>query len=238
MVQIIYDLLNSVGIGAICCRGEFWGIFSRLFASMCPLAVIALFLSMTPTLTVRERINTAKRGSFIAWIVMVGVVLLGPKVLASIGISQDSFEIAGGLFLLIVGFDMLRSEDPEVDVSGEEAQQIGASKHKKKNDIAITPLGVPLIAGPGAITVLLSSGRGCAEGCWFSIGMTLAAVSCVILLIYWLLAMTAKGTKWLTPMILKLSFRLSGLFLVAIGVQLIMKGIKVSGIFAGANVIS
>ena len=228
-------------VGACGIWHAFGEVFSRLFAAICPLAVIALFLSMTPSLSIRERINTARRGTLIAWFVMVGTVLIGPAVLNSIGISQDSFEIAGGLFLLVVGFGMLRSDDPDVDVSdGNDvhAHSVSGKKHKKGvPDIAITPLGVPLIAGPGAVTVLMSH-CGNIESTWSSAFGALLAVTCVSILIYWILALTAKGTKWITPIVLKLSFRLSGLFLIAIGVQLIMTGIKVSGIFPSVSVIS
>lgn len=215
----------------------FWELFSRLFAAMCPLAVIALFISMTPTLTIKERIETAKRGSFIAWIVMLSTVIVGPKVLASIGITQDSFEVAGGIFLSIIGFQMLRSDDPEVEINEKDVKHNAHGKTKHKPDIAITPLGVPLIAGPGVITVLMSH-CGQPNGGLLSTLGSIIAVTLFAFVTYWMLALASKGCKWLTPMVLKLSFRLSGLFLVAIGVQLIMKGIKVSGIFASANVIA
>ena len=215
----------------------FWELFSRLFAAMCPLAVLALFISMTPTLTIKERIETAKRGTFIAWIVMMITVIVGPKFLASIGITQDSFEIAGGIFLAIIGFQMLRSDDPEVEVNDKDIKHDVRRKPKHKLDIAITPLGVPLIAGPGVITVLMSH-CGQPNGGIMSIFGAIMAVTFVAFGTYVMLVFVSQGCKWLTPMVLKLSFRLSGLFLVSIGVQLAMKGIKVSGIFSSASVIS
>lgn len=216
--------------------GFLFGCFSQLFVSICPLAVIALYLSMSSSLSIKERVETAKKGCIVAWGVLITTAIVGPKFLESIGVLMDSFKMAGGLFLLIIGFDMLRSSDPESDVSSEEAASINSSKKRKKGDIAITPLGVPLIAGPGSITVVLAS-RAEANGV-FDFFSCLIAISAVCVAMYWCLAITSKGTKWLTPVILKLSFRLSGLFLVAIGVQFLMDGLKASNFFQKPCVIS
>jgi multiple antibiotic resistance protein len=213
-------------VGACAGNGHsfFVNCFYQIFAAICPLAVIALYLSMTAGYTIRERLGTAKTACWIAWSVMLLTALGGPKVLEAVGIAMEAFNIAGGLLLVFVGFGMLRAEDPEVAVSQNEAEEIGHLPKKARQDIAIAPLAVPIIAGPGSLTIIIAN-RAASEGTLELISCLLA-ISVVVFLMYVLLVLTSKGAKWLTPTILKLSFRLSGLFLVALGVQFVMNGVK------------
>jgi multiple antibiotic resistance protein len=190
-----------------CPKGEysfFVNCFFRIFVAMCPLAIVVLYLSMTPSFTLKERLAIARTSCLVAWGVMVSTALGGPKALEAIGITMEAFNIAGGLLLMLVGFSMLRSEDPEIAVSKNEATEIAQLPKRKRQDIAIAPLGVPIIAGPGVLAVVLSNrvasqGRGDLFFC-------LLAISIAIFLMYLLLVATSRGAKWLTPMILKLSF--------------------------------
>jgi multiple antibiotic resistance protein len=204
--------------------------FSQIFTAICPLAVVVLYLSMTSSCAPRERLATAKVACWVAWGIMMATALGGPKALDVVGIAIEAFNIAGGLLLIIIGFGMLRSDDPEVAVSRDEAAEIGQLPKKKRQDIAIAPMGVPIIAGPGALTIVLAN-RAEASGTAGFV-FCLLAISLAIFLIYWILVLTSKGAKWLTPTILKLSFRLSGLFLVAVGVQMAMNGLKDSHLLA------
>jgi multiple antibiotic resistance protein len=145
---------------------------------------------------------------------------------------MDAFNIAGGLLLVFVGFGMLRAEDPEIAVSKNEAEEIGNLPNKSRQDIAIAPLAIPIIAGPGSLAVILSN-QAASEGVGKFVSWLLA-ISVAIFLMYVILVLTSKGAKWLTPTILKLGFRLSGLFLVALGVQFVMNGLKEIGL-ASAN---
>ncbi|MDR1590621.1 MAG: MarC family protein [Puniceicoccales bacterium] len=230
--------MNILFVG-ICTGGGysfFVNCFYQIFAAMCPLAVIVLYLSMTTNCTVRERLTTAKMACGIAWSVMVLTALGGPKILAAIGIAMEAFNIAGGLLLVFVGFGMLRAEDPEIVISKNEAEEIGNLPKKKRQDIAIAPLAIPIIAGPGSLTIIIAN-RAASEGAGEFLSCLLA-ISLAIFLVYVILVLTSKGAKWLTPTILKLSFRLSGLFLVALGVQFVMNGLREIGLSANQCVVA
>ena len=201
----------------------FVNCFWQIFVAICPLAVIALYLSMTVEYTFKERIATAKLACWISWGVMMLTAVLGPAALKAVGIEITAFKIAGGIFLVITGFGILRSDDPEVAVSKDDIQEIAQLPKKHHKDIAIAPLAIPLIVGPSVLTIIIGNRaeeRGAAD--MFS---CIAAITLVAILMYWILYLTSKGAKWLTPIIMKLSFRLSGLFLVAIGVQFVMNGL-------------
>lgn len=194
--------------------------FWQTFVAVCPLAVVALYLSMTVEYSFKERIKAAKLACWVAWGVMVFTAIAGPAVLEAIGIQLPAFRIAGGLLLVVSGFNMLRSEDPHIPAPKEDIQ----SPKKQRKDIAIAPLAVPLMAGPSVLTIIISS-RAAEHGTMGSF-LRIVALSLVALLMYYILYLTSKGAKWLTPTLMKLSFRLSGLFLVAIGIQMSMDGIR------------
>lgn len=210
--------------------------FYQIFMAICPFAVIALYLSMTASYTVKERVATAKMACWIAWTIMVLTALGGPKVLEAVGIAMEAFNIAGGILLIFVGFGMLRAEDSEIVVSKSEAEEMSRLPKKNRQDIAISPLAIPIIAGPGALTIIISN-RATSEGKLEFISCLLA-ISLVVFLLYIILVLTSKGAKWLTPTVLKLGFRLSGLFLVALGVQFVMNGLRTTGLCAGSYVIA
>jgi multiple antibiotic resistance protein len=140
------------------------------------------------------------------------------------------------LLLVVVGFNMLRSPDPEGAVSKEEACEIGQLPKKQRSDIAITPLGIPLMASPGVLIIILAN-RAEGQGTMDFV-LSLSAISLLMFLMYIILVLTSKGAKWLTPTVMKLSFRLSGLFLVAIGVQLLMNGLKDSSLLSNPYIIA
>ncbi|MDR2813027.1 MAG: MarC family protein [Puniceicoccales bacterium] len=228
-----------VGLVGSCVEGGcsfFVNGFYQLFAAVCPLAVIALYLSMTTSYTFKERLGTARTACWIAWSVMLLAALGGPKALAAVGISMEAFNIGGGLLLVFVGFGMLRAEDPEIAMSQNEAEEIGHLSKKTHQDVAIAPLAVPIIAGPGSLTIIIANRA--ANGGTLELVSCLLAISAVVFLIYVLLVLTSKGAKWLTPTILKLGFRLSGLFLVALGVQFVMNGLRETGLCSSSYVIA
>lgn len=230
------EILASV-LGA--CTGSEHGFFVHCFyqilLAICPFAVVALYLSITPENNFKERVRIAKTASWTAWSVMILTAIGGPTLLSSIGIKLEAFGIAGGLFLVVLGFRMLNSPDPEI-ASEKEIEGLLKAPKRKRIDAAIAPLGIPIIAGPSALTlVVVIEGQAQTWGDKFA---CLGAITAVIFLMYWMLYLTSRGARWLTPTVMKLCYRLSGLFLVAIGVQLAMDGIRATGLLSCAKVIS
>ena len=197
---------------------------TKLFVVLSPLAVIALFASMTAPMSYREKIRTAQGGTAVAYFTALFFALTGQKIFEFLGITIGSFYIAGGTIIFAIGFSMLRAEDPDSSVSEEELKEAIKDQKKSKIDISITPFGIPIICGPGCITTtisLQSEASGFAQNlCGY------LALTTVFGLLYFLLVISAKGTKWLTPTILKLSYRLSGLILAALAVEMVISGLR------------
>src|SRR5881394_575749 len=123
---------------------------SSLFVIVDPLAVIPAFLAMTPTDSPEQRVRMAR----LACCVMAGVLLVfslaGKWMCKFLGITMPAFQIAASIVLLLVALVMLRAQRSRVQETSEETNA-GA----EKADIAITPLAVPMLAGPGAISTAI-----------------------------------------------------------------------------------
>src|SRR5882724_10235814 len=123
---------------------------SSLFVIVDPLAVVPSFLAMTPTDTAEERIRMAG----LACCVMAGVLVLlaaaGQLIFKLLGITMPAFQIAASIVLLLVALDMLRAQRSRVQETSEET-----AAGVVKTDIAVTPLAIPMLAGPGAISTAI-----------------------------------------------------------------------------------
>ncbi|MBI4061455.1 MAG: NAAT family transporter [Elusimicrobia bacterium] len=192
--------------------------FGSLFAIVDPFAAIPTFLAMTARDTPEQRRRMARTACIACAGVMSAFALLGPGIFRLFGITLPAFQIAGGLVLLLSSLDMIRAQKSPLRETPEEFAE-GMSK----DDIAITPLAVPLLAGPGAITtsiVLAGRASGAAQKAVFY-----ALIALVALLSYWVLTLAADSAKKLSPTLLNIITRLMGLLLAAIGVQLILSAL-------------
>jgi multiple antibiotic resistance protein len=123
-----------------------------------------------------------------------------------------AFQLAGSIVLLYVALDMLQARRSAVQETSEEATA-GAAKE----DIAITPLAVPMLAGPGAITtaiLLHNQANGVAQRIALYICILVVSALC-----YFILRWSAKGARWLNPIALKIGTRIMGLLLAAVAIQ-------------------
>lgn len=193
--------------------------FGSLFAIVDPFAAVPTFLALTTRDSSEQRHRMARTACLTCAGVMSVFALLGPSIFRLFGITLAAFQIAGGLVLLLSSLDMIRAQKSPMRETPEEFAE-GMSK----DDIAITPLAVPLLAGPGAITTsIVLSGRAA------NLPQKLiffALIAAVALISYWVLVLAADSAKKLSPTILNIITRLMGLLLAAIGVQFILSALK------------
>ena len=121
--------------------------FSSLFVIVDPLATVPAFLAMTTRYTLAQRLRMARVACLVAVMILGGFALTGQWLLSLLGISLAAIQVAGALVLLLVALDMLRAQRSAVQETAEETAE-GAAK----DDVAITPLAVPMLAGPAAIS--------------------------------------------------------------------------------------
>lgn len=196
--------------------------FGSLFAIVDPFAALPAFLAMTPNDTSAQRRKMAKTACLVCFAVMALFAALGQGIFKLFGITLPAFQIAGGLIMLLSALDMLRAKRSALQETEEEKQE-GIAKH----DIAITPLAIPMLAGPGSITtsiVMFGHAGSVAHKVLF-----FACIAAVALVSYAILAAAASGAKKLvSPTIMNVMTRLMGLLLAAIGVQFILTALKLA----------
>jgi len=191
---------------------------SSLFAIVDPIAVVPTFLAMTAEDSPAHRIRMARLASIVAASVLLIFSLGGELVFRLLGITMPAFEMAGSIVLLLVALDMLRAQKSGVRETSEETTA-GA----EKDDVAITPLAVPMLAGPGAMTtslLLRNQARTIAQQVALCVAIVIVALLCYIIL-----RVSAQGARWLSPIALKIATRIMGLLLAAVAMQFLINAL-------------
>ncbi len=196
--------------------------FSSLFVIVDPVAAVPAFVAMTSHDTVAQRLRMARVACLAMVGLLTGFALVGQTLFNLLGITLPAIQVAGALILLLVALDMLRAQRSAVQETAEET-----AAGSRKEDIAITPLAVPMLAGPAAIsTVILLEAQ---AATWAHRGMLLACLVLVGLASYIIFALGATGAKWLSPIADRIITRLMGLLLAALAVQFLFNGLKGEG---------
>ena len=199
---------------------------SSLFAIVDPIASVPAFLAMTPTDTPAQRIKTAQHASVVAAIILLIFAFAGRWIFKLLGITMPAFQLAASVVLLLVALDMLRAQSSRVRETSEETAA-GA----EKADIAITPLAMPMLAGPGAITavILFQAQAGTAAEAGTSVmrnAILCGSICTVALSAYIIFRLSAHGAKWLSPIALRIGNRIMGVLLAAVAFQFGLNAIK------------
>ena len=192
--------------------------FTSLFVIVDPVGIIPAFLVMTQENTVEQRIRMARLAAVITFCILILSFFFGQRILSAFGVTLPAFQIAGGIVLLLVALDMLQARRTALKETQEEK-----AEGIIKEDVAVTPIAIPMLAGPGAITaVILLSNK--AETIAHQ-GILAGAILIVSALTYFILWIVATRSKILSVIALKIAGRLMGLILAAIAVQFILNGI-------------
>jgi len=192
---------------------------SSLFVIVDPLAAVPAFLAMTPLDTPEQRIRMAHIACWVAGGVLVVFALAGQWIFKFLGITMPAFQLAASVVLLLVALDMLRAQRSRVHETSEET-----AAGVEKTDIAVTPLAIPMLAGPGAIStaVLLNNQA-------VGLAQHAALYACIVLVCvasYFVLRLSARGARWLSPIAMNITVRIMGLLLAAIAIQFGLNAVR------------
>jgi multiple antibiotic resistance protein len=195
---------------------------SSLFVIVDPIAVVPAFIAMTPNDLPKSKLRMAKIACFVAGGVLVVFAAAGKWIFKVMGITLPAFQLAGSILLIRIALDMLYGRRSEARESDEEV-----AAGTEKDDIAITPLGVPMLVGPGSIStalILLSQASGIEQ----VIALFLSIVL-VCFVSFWILWLAVRGAHYMSPLALKLTTRLMGLLLAAVAAQFVINAIEQLG---------
>lgn len=196
--------------------------FVAFLVTIDPIGLVPIFLALTPMETPAHRRRTALKGVVIGGSILLVFALVGEPGLRTLGISIPAFRIAGGITLLLLAIEMVFEHRAQRRSTTAER---AAVEHDPGGGVAAFPLGLPLIAGPAAITtVILQMSR--QEG-------SLAGELAVVLALIAALASTALALvaasylgRVLGPTLVRMLSRLLGLLLAALSVQFVIDGVK------------
>ncbi len=191
--------------------------FTSFFTLINPLGIMPIFLSMTTELSVADRNRTAKKASIVGLITIIAFAFTGQLLFKFFGISVHSFRVVGGVIFFMVGMDMLQARLGRVKIKENEIKSY-------VTDISITPLAIPMICGPGAITnsiVLMEDANSLAKQI-----VLIGSIFLIILLTYIILYSSSKLTKLLGETGINVMMRIMGLIVMVIAVEFLFSGLK------------
>ena len=191
---------------------------TTLFTLINPIGISPILIIMTERFPRKEKINIAKKGSLTAFITLILFSLLGSVIFNFFGITIEAFQIMGGILFFRNGLRMLDSKIGRSRTTPAEQEE-----SEESDDIAISPIGIPLIAGPGAITaaMLLSS----QTPQIYSYFTLIFSIFFVLSLVYLILRNGDVILKLLGTTGIRIIQRLMGLILMVIAVQFIINGV-------------
>jgi multiple antibiotic resistance protein len=193
---------------------------SAVFFAVDPFAAVPMFLAMTERDTAAKRRHMALRATATAFGILTTFAVAGALIFKALGITMAAFKVAGGLLLLVMSMDMLRTQPSPARITPGEVDE---GVHKA--DIAIVPLAMPLLAGPGSIaTVVVLMGKIKPHQHWQVVPVLLAIlVTC--LASYLVLRGASQVARVLGRTGLSIVSRIAGLLLAAVAAQFMLDGI-------------
>lgn len=199
---------------------HFFTVFMAFFAIMNPIANSTLFIGLTENVDQSMRRMIALRSVVVAFIIVSVFAIGGREIFLMFGITLPAFRIAGGMMIGLIGYHMLQGERSSIHTPTHRDNEKSVDSVV---DIAITPLGIPVLAGPGTIATAMNFA---AQSSVLEISTVLAAFATMCAFTY----SAFVGGEWLVRYLgqnaIKVISRLMGMMLAVIGVQMLIEGVR------------
>jgi multiple antibiotic resistance protein len=199
--------------------GHALSVFMGFFAIMNPIANTPIFLSLTADDDPAIRKQVAMKALIAAFGIVLVFCLLGKLIFSMFGITLPAFRITGGLLVALIGYNMLHGEQSKVHHSGSGEQTVST---EAELSIAITPLAIPILAGPGTIATAMNFAS---TGGIDAMVVTIAAFTVLCLITYGFFIFGQRLVVLLGESGLGVITRIMGLILAVIGVQMLIDGV-------------
>ncbi len=196
----------------------FFVSLTTIFSIVNPLGALGPFLAMTANDPKEKRLSTAKRSSLVSFLVLIGCATAGTFIFQFYGISLPAVKIAGGILLFLVALDMINARPSRTKSTSEEAEE-----GIEKEDVAIFPLAIPLISGPGSIVsvfILAERAQSLLHHFYLYLAIALTMVG-----VFLILRSGHQIARWLGKIGINVFARLMGLILAAIAAQFVIDGV-------------
>jgi len=195
-------------------------VFVTIFALVDPLGALPFFISLTEGFSQADRNLVIRRAVLVLGSTLTVFAFVGTFLFAAFGLTLAAFEIAGGIVLFLVAYDMLSGEVTRTKLSPEGREE--AAEHR--DEIAVVPLGIPLLAGPGAIsTVMIFEGNAGSDP--LMVLTVFLAIIITTVLTFFILRSGERIARALGRIGIMAMTRVLGLLLAAVGVQFVLNGV-------------
>lgn len=193
--------------------------FISLLALINPVGAVPFFLSLTSGQSELERRHTIRIASISVFCVIAVTTLLGEQIISFFNISVGSLEVGGGIIMLLMAINMLNAQIGNARATPEERDEA-----ESKNSIAVVPLAIPLLTGPGSISTVIVYSAGAHH--WYD-RVGLVAIGAVLAgACFWSLRLAEPIARWVGQTGINIGTRLMGLMLSALAVEFIVDGLK------------
>ena len=191
-------------------------VFMGFFAIMNPIANTPIFLGLVEDESPEKKKVIAKTASITAFIIVVAFIIGGKYIFELFGITIPAFKITGGILIFYVGFEMLMSQKSKVQSN---------TKTENINNLAISPLAIPILAGPGTIVTAMNF---VTNATYVHIGIVISIFGLMIFLTYLAFSLSDLILKKVGGNLIAVIGKLMGLILAIIGTGMITEGIKLT----------
>jgi multiple antibiotic resistance protein len=191
-------------------------VFMGFFAIMNPIANTPIFLGLVEDKSQETKKKIAKTASITAFIIVVTCIIGGKYIFELFGITIPAFKITGGILIFYVGFEMLMSKSSQVHTN---------ANSEDKSNLAISPLAIPILAGPGTIVTAMNF---VTDATYIHIGIVISIFALMIFLTYLSFALSDLIVKKIGSNLIAVIGKLMGLILAVIGTGMVTEGIKLT----------
>ncbi len=191
-------------------------VFTGFFAIMNPIANTPIFLGLTEGKSKLTKKRIAKKASITAFIIAVSFVILGKYIFDFFGITIPAFKVTGGILIFYIGFEMLMSKKSKIH---------GQEEIDDDDGIAISPLAIPILAGPGTIVTAMNS---VTDANYLHIGIVVVILAIIIYSNYLAFSLSDLIVRRIGGNLITVIGKLMGLILAIMGAGMAIEGIKLA----------
>ncbi|MDG2031571.1 MAG: MarC family NAAT transporter [Phycisphaerales bacterium] len=196
----------------------FLSIFIALIVIIDPPGVVGIFLGITEGDTLKQQRQQAMKAGIFTFLILMVFFFGGSYILDFFGISLSAIRIGGGLIIAGIGFQMMRPQ-PKKAHGGEER-----AESNQKDDVSFTPMAIPLLAGPGALAVVIGASVKTKNGQWIDDALIVGAIFLCVFITWLCLRESNLLLKVLGKNGMGALNRIMGFLLICIAVQMIISG--------------
>jgi multiple antibiotic resistance protein len=195
-------------------------VIVSMFAIVDPIGTLPFFVALTDGFSPEDRQVVLRRAILVAGGILTIFALIGRFLFAAFGLTLAAFEIAGGVLLFMVAYDMLQGEVAKSRLSPQDREEAIA----RRDELSVMPLGIPLLAGPGAISLVMIY-EGNAGNDPYLILATFVAIGITVVATFFIFRYGQRILRVVGRVGLMAMARVLGLLLAAVGVQFIVNGV-------------